>query len=113
MLKTTCIKLELLTDINMYNFCELGSRGGISTVNHRYARANNPYMMNYNSQKETSYIIYIDKNSLYPEAMNDYLPFGEFKWENPEIFNSNKILNHPNNASKGYIFEVDLQYPEI
>ena len=45
--------------------------------------------------------------------MNDYLPFGEFKWENPEIFNSNKILNHPNNASKGYIFEVDLQYPEI
>ena len=112
MLKTTEIKLDLLTDIDKYNFCELGSRGGISTVNHRYARANNPYMMNYDHQKETSYIIYIDKNSLYPEAMSDYLPYAEFKWENPSLFDSNRILSHPDDAAKGYMFEVDLQYPK-
>ena len=29
----------------------------------------------YDNKKDTSYIIYMDKNSLYPQAMSEHLPF--------------------------------------
>ena len=112
MLKMTKVKLDLLTDVNMYNFFTNGVRGGISTINHRYAKANNPYVSDYNTDQPLSYIIYMDKNSLYSEAMIDYLPYACFKWEEPTNFDRNFILNLPDDNSTGYIFEVDLDYPE-
>ena len=65
MLKYTKINLELLHDIDMHHFIELGTRGGISVITHRYAKANNPYMKFYNPENDTSYIIYLDANNLY------------------------------------------------
>ena len=43
-LKYTKQKLELISDREKYDFIEKAKRGGISTVTHRYAKANNPYM---------------------------------------------------------------------
>ena len=44
LLKMTDIKLDLISDINMYQFIEKGMRDGISYVSNRCGKANNKYM---------------------------------------------------------------------
>ena len=82
MLYKTKIKLEQLTDPDKYLFCEKAIRGGISMISHRHAKANNKYMKNYDENKESSYITYLDANNLYGGAMCEKMPYKEFKWIN-------------------------------
>ena len=50
-LKKTEVKLELLTDIDMLLMVKKGIRGGICNTIHRYAKANNKYVKDYNKNK--------------------------------------------------------------
>ena len=59
---------------------EEGIKGGICHSIHRYAKANNKYMENYDKSKESSYIQYLDGNNLYGWAMSQKLPINGFKW---------------------------------
>ena len=80
MLKMTGIYLELITDIDMYLMVEIGLRGGISYIANRYSKPNNKYMCDYDKDKESSYLMYLDANNLYSWAMSQPLPTGRFKW---------------------------------
>ena len=48
---------------------ENGIGGGICHAMHRYAKASNKYMKNYDKNKESSYIQFLDANNLYGWAM--------------------------------------------
>ena len=76
----TNVNLELLTDVDMHLFIERGTRGGISMVSKRYAKAKNPYVKKHDPSKPTTYIQCFDANILYGWAMSKALPKGGFKW---------------------------------
>ena len=80
MLKMTDINLELKTDIDMYQMVEIGLRGGVSYIANRYSKPNNKYLCDYDKNKDSSYLMNLDANSLYAWAMCQPLPTGRFKW---------------------------------
>ena len=112
MLKMTNIKLELMTDINMFLFIEKGMRGGISYISNRYGKANNKYMTSYDEKAPSSYIMYLDANNLYGWAMSQYLPTGGFRWMTQKQIDKIDLFKYKENSDKGLILEVDLEYPK-
>ena len=110
-LKKTGVKLELITDYDMILMIEKSVRGGICQATHRYAKANNKYMKNYDNI-ESSYIEYLDGNNLYGWAMSQKLPVNDFKWVKQELskFNEDVIKNYDENSNPGYFLEVDIDY---
>ena len=112
MFKKTNIKLELLTDYDMLLMVEEGIRGGTCHSIHRHVRANNKYTKNYDENKESSYIQYLDANNLYGWAMSQKLPVNDFKWINDVTeIDEEFIKNYDEDSDKGYILEVDVKYP--
>ena len=112
MLKMTGIKLELMTDIDMFQFIEKGLRGGISYIANRYGKANNKYMSGYNPDEPNKYIMYLDANNLYGWAMSQYLPTGGFRWLTDKQIQKLNINVCREDRKKGTILEVDLEYPK-
>ena len=108
-LKMTGIELELISDVDMYLMIEKGLRGGMSVISHRKAEANNKYMKTYDPEKPSKFITYLDANSLYSWSMIQYLPYGGFKWIDPESFSLDTVRA---DSDKGHILEVDLTYPK-
>ena len=95
-------------NIDQLLFFERGKRGGITNIAHREAKANNKYLSDYNPNKKSTYLIYLDANNLYGWAMSEPLPYGGFRWL--EDFPENKML--PKVEGKGRFYEVDLEYPK-
>ena len=73
-LKKAEIELELLTDTDMLLIVEKGIRGRICHEMYRYAKSNNKYMKEYNKDKESSNLMYLDANNLYGRVMSQNLP---------------------------------------
>ena len=110
MLKMTDIKIELMTDIDMFQFIEKGMRGGISNITHRYGKANNKYMKGYNDKEPSKYLMYLDANNLYGWAMSQYLPTGNFKWMSEKKIDELDLAKYGDDTKRGLILEVDLEY---
>ena len=109
-LKYTNIKLQNLTDPDMYMFFEKMKRGGISVISQRHAKANNPYLPDYDENIENSYIYQVDCNNLYGWSMCENLPTDGFKWIID--FDLSLIDSYKSTDSVGYVLQVDLDYPD-
>ena len=110
-LKMTDVRLELLTDPDMYLFFEQGVRGGVSMISNKFAAANNDLIPEtYDASNPNSYILYLDCNNLYGGSMSQPLPEGFFRWiDDVEKFD---VMSIPKNGDLGYVLQVDLEYPE-
>ena len=63
----------------MFLTYEQGMHGGICNKVYSYAEANNKYMKNYDKNKESSFLIYVDANNLYGWTMTKNLQVDSFK----------------------------------
>ena len=80
MLKMKNIELEKISDIDKFLFIEKGLRGGIFYIAKNHSKANNKYFNDYDPQKPSTFVSYLDMNNLYGWAMSEYLPCRRFKW---------------------------------
>ena len=110
LLKKTGVELELLTDMDMHLMIERGMRGGISMASKRYGKANNPRVEGYDPAQLTNYITYLDANNLYGWAMSLPLPKKGLHWKRV-MPTEEQIMKMKWNSKKGWILEVDLEYP--
>ena len=112
-LKRTEVELELLTDNDMLMLFEKGIRGGMCQASYRYVKANNKYMKNYDKNKESSFLMYVDANNLYGYAMSKKLPVDGFKRiDELSIFTEDFMKNYHEESDIGYLFVVDVEYPK-
>ena len=57
MLNMTKIKLELISDPDMYIFFENGMRSGVCYISNRYSKANNKYLKSYDTKQVSKHYI--------------------------------------------------------
>ena len=104
-LKITKIQLELLSDPDMSLMIESSIRGGIATISHLHAKANNEYMgTEFDPTKNSKFISYLDANNIYGWAMSKQLPTSGFKW-----MTDNELDDWKHSSC---FLEVYLEYPE-
>ncbi|CAG8808468.1 14619_t:CDS:2, partial [Cetraspora pellucida] len=102
MLKMTGVKIELFTDMSMYDFKEDAKR------------------KTFDPSKPTIWISYIDANNLYGWAMSQYLLIGNYKWEvshkylkdnpNEQKKYFEKILNTKADAKREYFLKINTHF---
>ena len=110
MLKLTGIEIDLVYDQEMYEMIEAGLRGGMTQTTCKKVEANNKYMgSDYDKNKASSYVNYLDANNLYGLSMIQKLPYRSLKWD--DKITEDDIINYDNGRT-GYILEVDLEYPK-
>ena len=110
-LKLTKAKIPTLFDRDIHDMIQSGIRGGVSVISHRYAKANNQQVPDYDPKIAPNNLVYIDANNLYGFSMSQDLPCDEFEWHEDKCWNS---LEHKFKCTNGYgyILEVDLEYPD-
>ena len=109
-LKFCDVKLELLTNVDQYIFCERAIRGGVSTICNRYSEANNKYIPEtYDPRKPDRYLMYLDANNLYGYCMMQPLPEKNFKWKTDLKYSD--IVDYDSDSSWGCFVEIDAEIP--
>ena len=109
MMKVTGVEIELLTDPDMYLFFEESKRGGVSSAMKRYSEANNKYTKNYDPEKPSAFIEYLDKNGMYTSILSGPLPFSGFRWLTQKEIDE---MMEDHRKIKSCTLKVDLEYPK-
>ena len=100
-------------DLDTLLMVEKDIQGKITRAVKRYAKANNKYMKDlYNPDEKSIHLQYVDGNNLYGWAMVQNLPTHRFLWKKAEDFTPEKIDELVKKDRRGYLLEVDMEYPK-
>ena len=79
----------------------------------RYAKANNKCLKDSNKDEEKSFLQCNDVNNLYGSTMSESLPVDGFEWmKDLSKIDEDFKKDYDENSDKGYIVEVDIEYPK-
>ena len=98
---------------------EQGIRVGICHAIHRYFEVNNKYMKNYDKNEESSFLEYLDANNVYSSEYMSHISIcliyvymsQPLPVKNLSKIDEDFIDNYDEDSDKGYIFDVDIEYP--
>ena len=102
---------------DMLDFVQSAIRGGVCAIRKRLARANNPLVDGYDATQPTSWLQYLDCNSLYPSAMLEKLPVGDFEWveldgfEDEANFVTSDLFPWSPASDEGFFVQADVSCP--
>lgn len=111
MLKLTKVELDLIPpdQCHIHTPFKNNVRGGLTMCPHRYAKANNKYMSDYDSTEPSSFIMYMDICGMYSSVQLEELPFKDLTdMTEDEMENWEDYLNI---EGEGCFLVVDLDYP--
>ena len=94
-LKVTEVKLELITDPNIYLMIESGICGRLSYLAQRHTIANFLKMTNYRPDLPTLHLLYLDCNSLYTTCQTYPLLVGRFCFLTDEEVDAFDVASMP------------------
>ena len=100
-------KLEQIHNRDMYEMLEKVLRGGMTQCTYKKTEANNKYMKNFDENKPSTSINYLDANNRYGLAMSKKLPFGNFKWDY-QFFTEKNILLYNDDSDVGYLTYIKI-----
>ena len=89
MLKNNETKLELILDIDIHLFIEIGKKSGVSYIAKIYSKTKNKCMKSHDPNKPSKSITHLDIDNLYSQAISKYFPYGRFKWLSKKKNNDN------------------------
>ena len=70
-------------------------------------------MKNYDKNKESSVLMYVDANNLYSGAMSKKFPVDGFNWvDDLSMFTEDFIKSYDEEGDVGYLLVVDIEYPK-
>ena len=88
---------------------EKGIGGGIWNAVHKYAKASDKYMKEYDPSTESSYLLFWKVNILYRWEMSQKLDVDGFMWKKKKSKLTQEFLRSYNDDSdKAYFLEVDV-----
>jgi len=111
--------IDLITDEELMRDVMNNIRGGLSCPFVAYEQANHPVAPWYDSSAPQTRLCYVDKNSLYSEAMSQALPTGEYRMldlmddEQQRITVVQHLANrYDEDGLYGYLCVIDYEIPE-
>ena len=112
MLKTTKVKLDLISDPTLYLFWEISLKGGVNFVSKKLSTANSPGTSTFDPDQPHKHILGFDICNMYASIIEDEkLPCSEFKWISGARLSDIDWLNWDADGDIGFTVMVDLIYP--
>ena len=108
LLKTSGVQIDYMRDLDMINMVRKNIRGGLSYVGTRHLDVDQ-------ASKEAGTpvtCLFVDSNNLYGGAMKFAMPTGDYRWLEKQEIDNITLDMISDDAPKGFIFEVTLDYPE-
>ena len=111
MLKFTGVEIELIRDMEIYNFFQHNIRGGLTYCATKLMVADLPHLPNYKPENPRLEVRYFDARALYSHCLCKSLPIGGYTWLSEAEISDFKIGSISEDSEIGYVLEVDVSFP--